>query len=117
MTIFFYKIPLENDDLLFHKNVLNKHFPDYKNIDKRMDRLSADFVSYRDGIFTRVLTRDEIKYEQIYFGVEKEALHVACDCGMPGGLLCEHAYRAIKWLTWGHTGRLDKYYWPGFAQF
>lgn len=112
--LFFYKIPLENDQLLFSKKVLNKHFPNYKRVDKQMDRLSADFVSYRDGIFTCVLTKDEIRYEQVYFGVEKDAIHVACDCSMPGGVLCEHAYRAIQWLTWGHTGKLDKYYWPGF---
>ncbi|WP_143013994.1 hypothetical protein [Mucilaginibacter sp. OK268] len=112
--LFFYTIPLCNNDLLLHKEVLYKHFPAYKKINKEKVKLNSVFVDYHTGVFTLALQKDEMRFQQIYFRVEMGTLHVACDCGMPGQVLCEHAYRALSNIIHRKLGRLEPYYWPGF---
>jgi hypothetical protein len=112
--MFFYAIPLENNKLLLHKSVLNKHFPAYKKLPIEKNGMHFIFTEYRDGIFTLVMQQNDIHFEQIYFGVEKETVYIACDCGMPGAVLCEHAYKGLTNISYGQHCKLERYYWPGF---
>ncbi|WCT11009.1 hypothetical protein [Mucilaginibacter jinjuensis] len=112
--LFFYAIPLENNDLLLDKAVLNKHYPAYKKLPKEKNGMHFIFTDYRDGIFTLVMQQNDIRFEQIYLGIEKKTLYVACDCGMPGAVLCEHAYKGLINISYGQNRKLEGYYWPGF---
>ena len=60
------------------------------------------------------MQQNDIRFEQIYFGVEKDTIYVACDCGMPGAVLCEHAYKGLSNISYGQNRKLERYYWPGF---
>ncbi|WCT13637.1 hypothetical protein [Mucilaginibacter jinjuensis] len=108
------KILLENNDLLLNKAILNKHYPAYKKPPKEKNGMHFIFTDYRDGIFTLVMQQNDIRFEQIYLGIEKDTLYVACYCGMPGAILCGHAYKGISNITYGQNCKLERYYWPVF---
>lgn len=113
-NLFFYAIPLENKELLLRKTVLNRHYPAYKKLPKEKSGMYFIFTDYRDGIFTLVMQQDDIPFVQIYLGIEKDTIYVACDCGMPGAVLCEHAYKGLINIGYGQNRKLERYYWPGF---
>ncbi len=111
---FFYIIPFENDDLILTKEVLYKHFESPLKTKRHTDRTTIGSIIYGNDIFTVEVT---VRYEQrknLMVHIGRDEISVSCECGMPGGLLCQHAYYGLFKLMHYRDIDLKRYYWPGF---
>lgn len=114
--IFFYTIPLENSELILKKEVLNKHYePLPKGRNAHMG-IHESYVSYANEIFKIAVYLVNVEVKHIYLHINIDEIQVACECGMPGGKLCAHAYFGLHRILWYREEiSLKTYYWPGIT--
>lgn len=111
---FFYVITLENGELMFTRDMLEKHYPVPKSR-KLYYGNQVDYTGYSSGIVSVYIKLNNGEINSLYLHVEPDALHVACTCGMPDGQMCLHAYIGLYNIAWAHSIDLKPFYQPGFG--
>lgn len=114
--VFFYTIPLENDNLILSKEILFKHYQRNNEEQHFRDRATVGTVSYSKDLFTIPVSLPKEKKSQLYVHIERYEIYIACDCGMPGQILCRHAYYGLFYLMHYKDMNLKPYFWPGLLQ-
>lgn len=112
---FQYTIPLENDDLMLIKEVLYKHYT-VSNGNQRSLRVTVPAVKYDKGVFILSVEAENDQPHNVFVQIRRHDINVACDCGMPGNILCQHAYGGMFDLMHHRAMELEDYYWPGLEQ-
>jgi len=112
--LFFYPIPLTQPDQLLTRDELYRHYDPPKGRKVYMGN-QDEFLSFESGIATVRLKLNDDSMYYLYLHVEKEELHIGCNCGMPEEKLCFHAFIGLFNLTWlSQTFDCQKLYWPSF---
>ncbi|MFB0496029.1 hypothetical protein ABID99_002266 [Mucilaginibacter sp. OAE612] len=111
--LYFYKIAFENSNQILTQEVLEKHFLKPIILNKSIKKLHNEFFSFNTGVIGIALKDKETLVQKFYIGIEKDAIYVACNCGMPSQELCEHAFYGLGRFIKGHSGDFKSYYWPG----
>lgn len=114
--IFFYTIPLENSELTLKKDVLNKHYEPLPKGRNAYMGTHESYVRYENEIFKIAVYLVNVEVKHIYLHINIDEIQVACECGMPGGKLCAHAYFGLHRILWYREEvSLKTYYWPGIT--
>jgi hypothetical protein len=102
--------------LLLTKETLAKHYMPLPSGRKIYRTTREAYVNFSNGIATLSVKLTNEPQRSMYLHVEYKELHVACDCGMPGGKLCHHAFFCLYNLVWLRS-RMDlkPFYWPGIT--
>jgi hypothetical protein len=111
---FFYRLPLENENFILTKETLERHLPASIKLDRAMNKLHNEFLSYRAGVLCIGLKHAETTVYKIYLGFADDVLYVGCQCGMPDRLLCIHAYKGLMTFIDRKSGSFKPYFWPGY---
>lgn len=114
---FFYVLPLAQKFTLL-RQTLGDHFGEVPVGYRRMMGTYARHISFeRELAKLRVHIKNDLKDYFILFHVSPGELEVSCDCGMPGGKICKHAYLGLRYLIGHHDESVDlkQFYWPGIS--
>lgn len=112
--LFFYPIPLTQPGQYLTRDELQKHFPLPKGRKAFMGNDEV-FISFENSILTVKVNLNDNSENYLYLHVERDELHVACTCGMPGERLCYHAFMGLYGMSWLTEGfDCQELFWPGY---
>ncbi|NCD67883.1 hypothetical protein [Mucilaginibacter agri] len=111
--LFFYTIPYGNPDMMLYKETMYEHFGHTLPNKRHSLRTQTTCLSYHDDLFTVTVQLPVDERRKLFIHVGRNALEVACECGMPGEHLCAHAYYSIMDLMHYKNTSLKDYYWAG----
>jgi hypothetical protein len=111
--MFFYAIPLAEGKLGLTRTMLEQHYllPKGRKI---YYGNQVECMAYQHGIITVKAKLRDRAVETLHLHAEPETLHVACSCGMPGQVMCIHAYIGLYDMAWTNVLNLKRIYWPGY---
>lgn len=109
-----YFLPLENNQLLLHRSIVDKHFdPPAKKRRSDYEHGVSKKISFVDGKIQ--VNFDGWAKRTLSIKITIERLIVNCTCTTPVFKLCEHAYTQLQnLLNNDDFVDLTKFYWPGF---
>lgn len=113
---FFYSMPFKSSRQRLTREDLAEHYEPPKGRKAYMGNHYL-VVSFENSILTVKVNPNDGSENHLYLHAERDELHVACTCKMPGDKLCYHAYiglHSMCWLTEGFD--FQEIYWPGYYE-
>jgi hypothetical protein len=114
----FYKLPLERHFYLTLQT-LNEHFGKVPAGYKHLLGIWARYISFKlELVKMLVHIKDTLPEHFILFHVSSGELEISCDCGMPEGKLCMHAYFALRRIIGSNNieADLSGFYWADISK-
>src|ERR1700753_2565991 len=112
--LYFYSIPLDNSRMELSRGLLDKHYHEPPKSAQWRGLIRSKYINFENDVVAVLVELPNERPYQIYLHVSPAELHLGCECRMPGGKLCRHAYYGVGHLL-KYDGKFDlkEFYWPG----